>query len=72
MIGLYNTDVGLFRSARISYKERNIFLVIVEGHIVAGSDGIVARFEDDEKAAACLKEAGYTRDSVTENNIWLP
>lgn len=70
--GLYNNDVSLFFNARVSYKERNIFLIIVEGHVVAGSDGIVARFKDDEAAAKCLEEAGYTRDSVTENNIWHP
>jgi len=71
-VGLYNNSSALFANARKTYQERKIFLVIAEGHIIAGRDGIVARFADDRAAEACLAKAGYTRDPVTENNIWHP
>ncbi len=70
--GLYNNSVELWKAAREVYKERGTFLVIVEGHICAGADGLVARFKDDNDAAATLEAAGYKRDGVTQNLIYHP
>lgn len=68
-IGNYNTDVSLWKGARNHYKERQTYLMVVDGHIFAGAEGAVARFDDDKKACECLDAAGYTRQS-TENIIY--
>jgi len=58
-------------SVRDYYRKNHIFLQVVDGYVIAGRHGIVARFTNDEDACKCLTEAGYTRD-VTENIIFQP
>ena len=66
--GLYNNDPELFRNAQRSYEERGIKLQVVDGHIYAGQDGAVARFESDHEAMKCLLEAGYEQ----QDSEWTP
>ncbi len=68
----YNTSPELFRAAQESYRERRIFLVVVGEYVVAGSDGIVARFEDEAAAIKCLTDAGYVREEGIENIVFRP
>lgn len=62
----------LLANARESYKTRGIFLVVADGHIIAGADGVISRFANDEAAIQALVQAGYTRDEVTVNPIFHP
>lgn len=71
-LACFNTSPELFRNARDSYKRRGIFLVIADAHVVAGSDGIVARFEDDAAAMKCLEDAGYSKETGLQNTIYKP
>ena len=69
----YNTSPELLRNARRKYRKMGARLIIAEGHIVAGKDGIIARFKNDEAAAKCLVAAGYKQVPRTDNNlIFLP
>lgn len=71
-LACFNNTPSLFRSARISYLSRGIFLVVAEGHVVAGTDGVVARFESDEAAVRALTEAGYKREEGIQNLVFKP
>ncbi len=63
----YNNSPELFRNAHGHYRDRRIVLTVVDGHVLAGTDGIVARFDNDQKAVECLLEAGYVREPLTGN-----
>lgn len=72
MIGNYNNSSELFRNARDRYRRKSIKLIIAEGHVVAGSDGIVARFDNNAAAIKCLVEAGYSKEPSEVNLIFNP
>jgi len=68
----FNNDPQLLRRAAESYRARNIFLIVAEGHVVAGTDGIIARFDNDAAAVKGLEEAGYIREKLCHNLIFRP
>ena len=71
-LACFNNSPELFRNARDSYRRRRIFLVVADAHVVAGSDGIVARFESDAAAIITLTNAGYTQEQGVQNIVFRP
>lgn len=69
---LYNTSVQLWAGAREHYKERGSYIHVCEGHVIAGSDGVVARFVDDDSAMKTLIEAGYVRETAIQSIVFKP
>lgn len=68
----YNNSPQLFAAAREHFKRQGIRLVIAEGHVVAGPEGVIARFTNDEEAVKCLTEAGYIREEGIQNLVFNP
>jgi len=68
----YNTDPLLLENARESYRKDKIFIQVVDGHVVAGHHGVIARFDDDAAAIACLTTAGYEREPNIQSIIFWP
>lgn len=63
----------MFENSKEFYTKTGILLIVAEGHIVAGSMGIVARCKDDAEAIDVLTKAGYRRMvSSPENIIFSP
>ncbi len=56
---LYNTSEQVWKDAKSHYEESRKTINVVDGHVHVAGDGWVARFEDQESAMKCLKNAGY-------------
>lgn len=63
-INNFNNSPAIFRAAKESYARRGIKLVVTDAYVIAGSDGIVAMFDSNEDAYACLLAAGYVEESA--------
>lgn len=70
--GNFNNTSSLFKNAREYYQVNAIVLMVVDGHITAGKDGVVARFDGTAAACAALEEAGYTRENFDGQTLYHP
>jgi len=73
-MSIYNHSIALalFKKMAISYAQREILVVVVDGCVFAGEGDMIARFADDQAASACLKEAGYLPDPANQELVFLP
>lgn len=71
MSSSYNTSVELWKEARKSYPAHTL-IIVCEGHVVAGSDGVVARFDDDAEAINVLEQAGFKREPAIRSIVFKP
>jgi hypothetical protein len=56
---LFNTDESLWAGSRSHYKDAGTTLLVASGHVVAGAEGVVARFASQAEACRVLEAAGY-------------
>lgn len=68
----FNNSPQLLRNAKEGYRKRGLRIIVADGHIVAGINGVVARCTDDESACKLLEDAGYTRDTDLQNLVFFP